>query len=158
MSLEGGASDLGGIWSPPSRLTAFSGSLLGEQSSCRVVTANGPLSFLGPNRHSALLDLMEELRPVLADRLALSLVNRRQLGAEDFAVEETGGVRLTEAGRKRVLVAWQERKREECATRSSTRRCRSASSAMPRRRCSPATCAATSTATPPSSGSEAAPC
>ncbi|MEE9483597.1 CRISPR-associated endonuclease Cas1 [Methylobacterium ajmalii] len=57
--------------------------------------------------------MMEELRPGLADRLALSLVNGRQLGAEDFAVEETGGVRLTEAGRKRVLVAWQERKREE---------------------------------------------
>ncbi|TNC14388.1 type I-C CRISPR-associated endonuclease Cas1 [Methylobacterium terricola] len=66
-----------------------------------------------PGRASLALDLMEELRPVQADRLALSLVNRRQLGAEDFTVEEAGGVRLTDAGRKRVLVAWQERKREE---------------------------------------------
>ena len=66
-----------------------------------------------PGRSSLALDLMEELRPVLADRLALSLVNRRQLAAEDFVVEESGGVRLTDDARKRVLVAWQERKREE---------------------------------------------
>jgi CRISPR-associated protein Cas1 len=66
-----------------------------------------------PGRASLALDLMEELRPVLADRLALSLVNRRQLLAEDFLVEETGGVRLTDEARRRVLVAWQERKRDE---------------------------------------------
>ena len=65
-----------------------------------------------PGRASLALDLMEELRPVLADRLALSLVNRRQLGAGDFVVEEAGGVRLTDEARKRVLVAWQERKRD----------------------------------------------
>jgi CRISPR-associated protein Cas1 len=66
-----------------------------------------------PGRASLALDLMEELRPVLADRLALSLVNRGQLNADDFIVEEAGGVRLTDDARKRVLVAWQERKREE---------------------------------------------
>lgn len=66
-----------------------------------------------PGRASLALDLMEELRPVLADRLALSLVNRRQIGADDFKLEEAGGVRLTDEARKRVLVAWQERKREE---------------------------------------------
>jgi CRISPR-associated protein Cas1 len=66
-----------------------------------------------PGRASLALDVMEELRPVLADRLALSLVNRRQLAAGDFAVEETGGVRLTDDARSRVLVAWQERKRDE---------------------------------------------
>lgn len=65
-----------------------------------------------PGRASLALDLMEELRPVLADRLALSLVNRRQLDANDFVVEAAGGVRLTEAGRKTVLTAWQERKRD----------------------------------------------
>lgn len=65
-----------------------------------------------PGRAGLALDLMEELRPVLADRLALSLVNRRQLAAADFVVEEAGGVRLTDEARKRVLVAWQERKRE----------------------------------------------
>src|ERR1700730_19476835 len=66
-----------------------------------------------PGRASLALDLMEELRPVLADRLALSLINRRQLAADDFIVEEAGGVRLTDEARKRVLVAWQERKRDE---------------------------------------------
>lgn len=65
-----------------------------------------------PGRASLALDLMEELRPVLADRLALSLVNRRQVQAHDFIVEEAGGVRLVDDARKRVLVAWQERKRE----------------------------------------------
>jgi len=66
-----------------------------------------------PGRAGLALDLMEELRPVLADRLALSLVNRGQLRAKDFLVEEAGAVRLTEASRKTVLVAWQERKRDE---------------------------------------------
>lgn len=65
-----------------------------------------------PGRASLALDLMEELRPVLADRLALSLVNRRQLTSEDFILEEAGGVRLTDGARKQVLIAWQERKRE----------------------------------------------
>jgi CRISPR-associated protein Cas1 len=66
-----------------------------------------------PGRAGLALDLMEELRPVLADRLALSLINRRQLAAGDFIVEEAGGVRLTDEARKRVLVGWQERKRDE---------------------------------------------
>lgn len=66
-----------------------------------------------PGRASLALDLMEELRPVLADRLVLSLINRRQLAPSDFVLEEAGGVRLTDEARKRVLVAWQERKRDE---------------------------------------------
>jgi CRISPR-associated protein Cas1 len=66
-----------------------------------------------PGRAGLALDLMEELRPVLADRLALSLINRGQLQAKDFTVEAAGGVRLTDDARKAVLVAWQERKRDE---------------------------------------------
>ncbi len=66
-----------------------------------------------PGRSSLALDLMEEMRAPLADRLALTLINRRQLAADDFIMEEAGAVRLTDAARKRVLVAWQERKREE---------------------------------------------
>lgn len=66
-----------------------------------------------PGRAGLALDLMEELRPVLADRLALSLINRRQLAADDFVMEEAGGVYLTDDARKRVLVAWQERKRDD---------------------------------------------
>jgi len=66
-----------------------------------------------PGRSSLALDLMEELRPVLADRLALSLINRGQLTAADFVVEDGGAVRLKDDARKRVLVAWQDRKRDE---------------------------------------------
>lgn len=66
-----------------------------------------------PGRASLALDLMEELRPVLADRLALTLVNRGQVKPRDFRVDEGGAVSLTDDGRKAVLVAWQERKKRE---------------------------------------------
>lgn len=66
-----------------------------------------------PGRPSLALDLAEEFRPLLAERLALSLINRRQLGARDFERADSGAVTLTEAARKTVLVAYQERKREE---------------------------------------------
>ena len=66
-----------------------------------------------PGRPSLALDLMEELRPVLADRLALSLVNRRQLRATDFGVRDGGAVWLNDNGRKTVLTAWQDRKKQE---------------------------------------------
>lgn len=66
-----------------------------------------------PGRASLALDLMEELRPVLADRLALTLINRGQIKARDFMVEESGAVSLTEDGRKTVLVAWQDRKKRD---------------------------------------------
>jgi CRISP-associated protein Cas1 len=66
-----------------------------------------------PGRASLALDLIEEFRPVLADRLALSLVNRRQLAAGDFTVDEGGAVTLTDDARRTVLTAWTERKKEE---------------------------------------------
>ena len=66
-----------------------------------------------PGRPSLALDLMEELRPVQADRLALSLVNRRQLRAKDFEQRDGGAVILSDEARKTVLTAWQERKKEE---------------------------------------------
>lgn len=66
-----------------------------------------------PGRPSLALDLMEEFRPVLADRLALALFNRKQLDASDFSWQENGAVTLREDSRKKVLVAWQERKGEE---------------------------------------------
>jgi CRISP-associated protein Cas1 len=66
-----------------------------------------------PGRPSLALDVMEELRPILADRLALSLVNRRQIQASDFETLEGGAVFLRDDARKTVLTAWQERKKEE---------------------------------------------
>ena len=65
-----------------------------------------------PGRPSLALDLMEDFRPVMADRLALSLINRRQLGEGDFEVGDNGAVTLNEASRKIVLCAWQDRKKE----------------------------------------------
>src|SRR5205807_1272679 len=66
-----------------------------------------------PGRPSLALDLMEELRPILADRLVLSLLNRRQLRARDFETRDGGAVLLSDDGRRTVLTAWQERKKEE---------------------------------------------
>jgi CRISP-associated protein Cas1 len=66
-----------------------------------------------PGRPSLALDLMEEFRAVLCDRLALSLINRRQLATSDFTTAETGGVSMSDKARKEILTAWQERKREE---------------------------------------------
>jgi CRISP-associated protein Cas1 len=73
----------------------------------------GYMHALRPGRPALALDLMEEIRPVLADRLALSLINRRQLGRDDFTWHEGGAVLLNEQGRKTVLVALQKRKLEE---------------------------------------------
>ncbi len=73
----------------------------------------GFLHTLRPGRPGLALDLMEELRPVLADRLALTLVNRAQLSAADFIEREGGAVEMTDAGRKQIIVAYQERKRDE---------------------------------------------
>lgn len=66
-----------------------------------------------PGRPSLALDLMEELRPIFADRLALSLVNRRQISAKGFTQKESGGFLMDNETRKVVLTAWQERKQEE---------------------------------------------
>jgi len=66
-----------------------------------------------PGRPSLALDLVEEFRPVLADRLALSLLNHKQLGEQDFHSMDNGAVFLREEARKTLLTAYQERKREE---------------------------------------------
>lgn len=63
-------------------------------------------------RESLALDLMEELRPVMADRLALTMINRQMLTKKHFRFEGSGAVFLSEEGRKAVLTAWQERKKE----------------------------------------------
>ncbi len=65
-----------------------------------------------PGRPSLALDMMEELRPFMADRLALNLVNMRQVCGCDFSKKENGGVILTDEGRKSVIGAWQKRKQD----------------------------------------------
>lgn len=59
------------------------------------------------------LDLMEEFRPFIADRLSVSLINLRQVQDKGFAKSDSGAVLMNDETRKTVLVAYQERKREE---------------------------------------------
>lgn len=66
-----------------------------------------------PGRPSLALDLLEEFRAPWADRFVLTLFNRKQFQSKDFIVEASGAVRLTDDARKKVLVAYQERKQEE---------------------------------------------
>ena len=66
-----------------------------------------------PGRMGLALDLMEEFRPYIADRLALSLINRQQINGSDFINAESGGVIMKETARRTVLEAWQKRKQEE---------------------------------------------
>jgi CRISPR-associated protein Cas1 len=73
----------------------------------------GFLHALRPGKPSLALDLMEEFRAPLADRLALTLINRRQLQAEDFDDQPGGAVYLNETGRRTLLTAYQKRKEEE---------------------------------------------
>ncbi len=72
----------------------------------------GFLHALRPARAALALDLMEEFRP-WADRLALTLINRGQVQADDFDLREGGGVALQGDARKAVVVAYQERKKDE---------------------------------------------
>ncbi len=81
--------------------------------SCGLDPQCGFLHRDRPGRPSLALDLMEEFRAFLADRTALSLFNRQQITARDFETKENGAVLLKEDSRKKVLVAWQERKQDE---------------------------------------------
>lgn len=65
-----------------------------------------------PGRSSLALDLMEELRPCVADRFILTLINNRVIKPEDFQTQDSGAVLLTDEGRRTFLKAWQEKKKE----------------------------------------------
>ena len=83
-----------------------------------ALTAIGLDPFVGflhtdrPNRPSLALDLLEEFRPWLADRLAVTLINRQQISAQHFREHAGGAVELSDAGRKLVIQSYQERKKE----------------------------------------------
>lgn len=86
------------------------------QAACEGVGLDPQIGFLHavrPGRPSLALDLLEELRAPLADRLALTLINRRQLTGHHFSESAGGGVSLNEEGRRVLLVAYQKRKAEE---------------------------------------------
>lgn len=102
---------------PMNALLSFLYAMLAHdaRAACEASGLDAAVGFLHrdrPGRPGLALDLMEELRPFLADRLALSLVNRQQVRADGFRTAEGGGVVMDDATRKVVLTAYQERKRE----------------------------------------------
>ena len=86
------------------------------RAACEAAGLDVQLGFLHavrPGRAALALDLQEEFRSILADRLALTLINRGQITAADFDESEGGAVMLNDKGRRAVVTAWQERKQEE---------------------------------------------
>lgn len=65
-----------------------------------------------PGRASLSFDLIEELRPVLADRFVLSLINKKIVKAKDFLIKENGAVLMNDKVRKVILTEWQNKKKE----------------------------------------------
>jgi CRISPR-associated protein Cas1 len=66
-----------------------------------------------PGRPGLALDMMEEFRPFLAERITLSLINLKQVNDKGFKKAEAGGVLMNDETRKEVLVAYQNRKQDE---------------------------------------------
>lgn len=102
---------------PVNALLSFLYSMLAHdaRAACEAAGLDAAVGFLHtdrPGRPGLALDLMEEFRPFLADRLALSLINRQQIAAEGFHATESGGVMMDEATRKTVITAYQKRKQE----------------------------------------------
>ncbi len=83
---------------------------------CEAVGLDPQAGFLHadrPGRPSLALDIMEEFRPYIADRLVLTLINRQQIKPDGFKMTESGAVIMTQETKKEVLKTYQERKREE---------------------------------------------
>lgn len=99
-------------------LLSFTYSLLANDTRAALESV-GLDAFVGflhrdrPGRASLALDLMEELRSVLADRFVLSLINKKVVNESGFTKKENSAVIMDEATRKKVLVAWQEKKQEK---------------------------------------------
>ncbi len=84
----------------------------GALESCGLDPAVGFLHRDRPGRPSLALDIMEEFRSYLADRLACTLINRGQIKSKGFKQTDSGAVVMDDDTRKQVLVAWQDRKQE----------------------------------------------
>jgi CRISPR-associated protein Cas1 len=85
-------------------------------SACESVGLDPAVGFLHtdrPGRNSLALDLMEEFRAYLADRIALSLINRKQIGPKDFSTHSSGAVTLSDKAKRILLETYQKRKSEE---------------------------------------------
>lgn len=85
-------------------------------SACQAIGLDPQVGFLHalrPGRSSLALDLMEELRPITADRAIITLINRQQLTPRDFILHEGNTVTIKDDARKLVLSHLTERKKEE---------------------------------------------
>lgn len=95
-----------------------------------ALTATGLDPFVGylhadrANRPSLALDLMEEFRPLVADRLAVTLVNRKQVSKADFIAREGGAVEFDDKARKEVIKEYQTRKQEDVTHPLLDQKCR----------------------------------
>lgn len=103
---------------PVNALLSFTYTLLANDCAAALesVGLDAYVGFLHrdrPGRSSLALDLMEDLRPALADRLVLTLINTREIQAKHFQRQAGGVVLLNDEGRKLLLTAWQSRKKEE---------------------------------------------
>lgn len=103
---------------PINALLSFVYTLLTNEciSACESVGLDPQMGFLHalrPGKPSLALDLMEELRSPLADRLVLTLINREQIKPKDFTERPGGVIYLSEDGRKTILTEYQKRKQEE---------------------------------------------
>ncbi|MDR0531250.1 MAG: type I-C CRISPR-associated endonuclease Cas1c [Oscillospiraceae bacterium] len=102
---------------PVNALLSFGYTLLARECAAALegVGLDAYVGFLHrdrPGRISLALDLMEELRAVMVDRVVLAMINRRELSAKDFITQESGAVLLKDDSRKAFLAAWQGRKQE----------------------------------------------
>lgn len=102
---------------PVNAMLSFAYSLLANDcaSALESVGLDSYAGFLHrdrPGRTSLALDLMEELRPCIADRFVLTRINNRMVSSTDFDVRESGAVLLKEEARRSFLRSWQERKKD----------------------------------------------
>jgi CRISPR-associated protein Cas1 len=85
------------------------------RAACEAAGLDPAVGFLHtdrPGRPSLALDLIEEFRAFIADRVALTVINRQQVRSEGFTRDEAGGVTMGDDTRKTVLTAYQQRKQE----------------------------------------------
>jgi len=102
---------------PMNAMLSFAYSLLSHDCAAALESV-GLDSYVGfmhrdrPGRSSLALDLMEELRPCMADRFVLTLINNRMIRESDFEYQSTGAVLLNDTGRKTFLKNWQDKKKD----------------------------------------------
>lgn len=103
---------------PVNALLSFAYSLLASESAAALegVGLDSYVGFLHrdrPGRTSLALDIMEELRSIIADRFVLKMINRKQINSNDFVTKENNAVILTDDARRNFLQLWQKEKQEE---------------------------------------------